>query len=92
MIFTQTREGRKGKTKLFENFLHSSDLSVREPHFYSMRMIGRIGQDIFHNAGRLFAGSLILLQNDGDLQPGTDIFSCPMRHIKTSSNSIPAFP
>ncbi len=66
MIFTQSREGRKGKTKLFENFLHSSDLSAREPHFYSVRVIGGIGQDIFHNSGGLFAGSLILFQDDSD--------------------------
>lgn len=67
MIFTQRGDGRKEKAKLFENFLHSSDLSVCEPNLYSVRMIGRIREDVFHYPGGLFAGSLILFQDDGDL-------------------------
>lgn len=63
-----------------KNFLHASNLALHQPYLYSMRVVRRIGQQIFHNADGLFAGSLVLFQDDGDAEAGVDIFSFAVRH------------
>jgi hypothetical protein len=44
-----------------------------------------IGENIFYDAEGLFSGSLVLFQNDRDLESGSDIFSFSMRHSEVQS-------
>lgn len=50
-----------------------------------MRVKCRIGENIFYDAEGLFSGSLVLFQNDRDLESGSDIFSFSMRHSEVQS-------
>src|SRR5437879_491219 len=63
-----------------KNFLNAAYLPVRQPHLYAVRVIGGIGEQVLNDAYGQSAGSLVLLQNNSDLQAGMNIFSCSMRH------------
>jgi hypothetical protein len=60
--------------------LNSPDLSVGQPNLYSMRMMRRVGQQIFYNAHGQSGGSLVLFQDNGDGHSGLDILAFTVRH------------
>ena len=68
--------------RLFDNFLHPPDLTVRQSHLDTVPMIWGIGQQIFHHTDGLFAGSLVLFEDDSDSLTGTNILAFAMRHIR----------
>ncbi len=51
------------------NFLYPSDFSRFQAHLDTMRMGWRTREYILNDSLRKFAGSLILLQDDRDLEP-----------------------
>jgi hypothetical protein len=59
----------------FDNLLNSADLACLKPNFYSVRMLGRIGQYIFHNATRTFSRPLVLLLDDVNFDSRFYVFS-----------------
>ncbi len=77
-----------------QNFLNAPDLSVGEADFYAVRVIARIGQQIFDDADGLFAGALVLFEDDGDAHSGADVLSFAVFHkfnLKTISNYVSEF-
>ena len=65
---------------LVNNFLHPADLSVRQANLDPVRMGRRICQQVFDDADGLFAGPLVLFEDDCDLQARVDVFSLSVRH------------
>jgi hypothetical protein len=63
--------------KLFrlKNFLHATNLSVGEPDLDPVRVKFRVGQQVLDDADGLFAGALILFEDDRDAQSGANIIS-----------------
>ena len=49
-----------------ENFLNATDLSVRQTNLDAVRVKFRVGQQVFDNADGLFAGALVLFEDDRD--------------------------
>jgi len=58
-----------------KNFLHAPDLPVGEAHLDAVRVKFRVGQQVFDDADGLFAGALVLFEDDRDAQSGANIIS-----------------
>jgi hypothetical protein len=57
----------------FDDAFYPADLSIAQPHFDAVRMVARGGQYILNDAAGQATGALILLEDDVDVQPGSDI-------------------
>lgn len=75
-------KGYQQKWEKINNYYHSinylsysSNLSVFQPYLYPARMIGRTGQQVFHNSPCPFAAALVFFQDDINLKAGVDIAS-----------------
>jgi hypothetical protein len=58
---------------LCQNSLNTPDLPVRQPYLDPMRVVGRVGQQVFYGADGFAAGSLVLLEDDRDAETRADI-------------------
>jgi len=50
--------------RLFNDLLHPAHLSILQPHFYAVRMVGRACQDFLDNPASPLACSLVFLEDD----------------------------
>lgn len=57
------------------NSLHSADLPVLEPDFYAVRVVRGVSQYVLDDPPCALAGTLVLFEDDLDLEAGMDIFS-----------------
>ncbi len=83
-------ENRKWKTEnvrvwfshfpLFQDFLHATDLTVREANLDAVRMCRRICQQIFDDADGAFSRALVLFEDDCDALSGADAFAALVIH------------
>lgn len=66
--------------ELFENINDAANLSVLEPNFDTARMKCRAGEQVFYDASCTLAGSLILLEDDVNLEARVDVFTVLALH------------
>lgn len=71
---------------LFLDVVNSADLTIYQADFDAVGMGGGIGQDVFDDALREFAGALILFEDDGDRDTGFNILAiASVWHVIVSS-------
>lgn len=72
---------------LIQNVLHSPHGTPLKPDLDTVRMGRRFGKNVLNNAFRQSASPLVLLQHNGNPQPGPDIF--PFRSLHVSLQKKP---
>lgn len=74
--------------RVVEDLLDSADVSADEPHFDSVRMKRRSGEDVFDDTSSQLASCLICFQDDVHFDAASDVLSMLTVHTRLKVNTI----